>query len=84
MYVNYSTDLRLLLGHPVFILDGNYILNYTYIKSSCACKEQSLLLDLFKAFDGSKAVKSFRYFFSLGKYIFSFMRAQHVLSHHLI
>ena len=59
---------------------GTYI--RWYLRNRCARKEQSLLFDLFKAFDNFKA--NYTGYFFLRKDIFSFMRVNHVLSYRLI
>ena len=46
--------------------------------NSFACKEKSLLLDLFKAFNLIES--SQKLYFFLRKDLFFFMRAQHVLT----
>ena len=67
-----------------FLFDGIFYSLYhgTYIRwyliNICAREEQSLLFDLFKASDSIES--SHKSNFSLRKEIFSFMRAQYVMS----
>ena len=50
-------------------------------RSRSARKEQSLISDLFKAFDRIASSQKTIYF---SKVLFSFMRAQHIFSYHII
>ena len=52
------------------------------LRNKCIQKEQSLLFDLFKAFDQIES--SHRPIFFPAKTIFSSIRAQHVLNYHLL
>ena len=62
----------------LIILDGNS-------EKKCARKDQSVSVDLFKAYlSRSSSVTNRIFFFSRRKEIFSFMRAQYVMSHYLI
>ena len=54
-----------------------------HLRNGCARKKQYMLFDLIKAFD--QIERSHKYFFLILEIdFFSIMRAQHVLSYHLI
>ena len=53
-----------------------------YLINRCARKEQSLLFNLYKAFDQFESRHKSGIF--IRKDLFSIMRAQHVISYHLI